>query len=272
MIPEKTREILEEAMKRAGKVLLNHYGIPLEASVKESISSVVTEADLASEHTIIEILESTSEPFNIISEESGYRDHGSAYTWVVDPLDGTSNYAAGLPWFGVIMTLFHEEVPVQAAMYLPVEEQFYWAEKGGGAWRNGAPIRCSGSDELQELLVAYSFDFNSDPGKTEAEMDLMGKLSRKIRNTRSTNSLVDFCYTVDGRLGATINQATRIWDIAAPWLMTREAGGIVTDISGSEIAFNLSKDAIHRNYTIIAAGQGIHSQLMDIINRSKLLP
>ena len=98
-------------------------------------------------------------------------------------------------------------------------------------------------------------------------MALMGRLSRKIRNTRSTNSLVDFCYTCDGRLGAAINQATKIWDIAAPWLLIGEAGGVVTDISGKEILFKLEKGAFDQNYTIVAAGSGVHDHLMDIINR-----
>jgi myo-inositol-1(or 4)-monophosphatase len=267
MIPHKSREILKSAVKAAGTVLLDHFGKPLEISVKENISSIVTEADLASERTIIEILESTSEPCNILSEESGFRDHRSSYTWVIDPLDGTSNFAAGLPWFGVIITLFHEEAPIQAAMYLPVDDLLYYGGIGKGAWRNQDPIRCSKSKDLNELLIAYSFDFNSDPGKTDREMDLMGKLSRKIRNTRSTNSLVDFCYTSDGRLGAAINQTTRIWDIAAPWLLIKEAGGVVTDISGTEILFDLEKGAFDQNYTIVAAASGIHDHLMDIINQ-----
>ena len=95
----------------------------------------------------------------------------------------------------------------------------------------------------------------------------MGKLSKKIRNTRSTNSLIDFCYTADGRLGAAINQSTKIWDIAAPWLIIQEAGGVVTDISGADIDFNLSQEAVTQNYTIVAAGSGIHGQLMGVIHK-----
>ncbi|MCK4748085.1 MAG: inositol monophosphatase [Bacteroidales bacterium] len=266
MIPENTREILESALKKGGTVLLEHFGKPSETFVKESISSVVTEADLASEKVIIEFLGASTEPYNIISEESGYIENHSIYTWVIDPLDGTSNFAAGLPWFGVIITLFHEQVPIQAAMYLPVADQLYYAESGKGAWRNGSPIKTLDSTELTEILLSYSFDFSRDPGKTDAEMDLLSKLSNKIRNTRSTNSLIDFCYTTDGRLGAAINQTTKIWDIAAPWLIIREAGGVVTDIFGSEIQFNLSQDEINRNYTIVAAGSGIHGQIIRIIN------
>jgi myo-inositol-1(or 4)-monophosphatase len=267
MTHEITVEILKRAIRNGGKVLLDHFGRSGKTTVKESISSVVTEADLASEKVIIEVLETAPELYNIISEESGYIDHQSAYTWVVDPLDGTSNFAAGLPWFGVIITLFHERKPIQAAMYLPVEDQLYFAETGGGAWKNGNPVECSRSKDLTEILVAYSFDFSNDPGKTNAEMGILVKLSKRIRNTRSTNSIIDFCYSADGRLGAAMNQATKIWDIAAPWLIIREAGGIVTDFSGSEIEFNLSQGAINQNYTIIAAGSGLHGQLIEILSQ-----
>ena len=267
MNAEKTRGILETALRNGGNILMDHFGKSSDAVVKESISSVVTEADLASEKVIIDNLMKTPEPFNIISEESGYIQNGSKYTWVVDPLDGTSNFAAGLPWFGIILTLFHARTPIQAALYLPMEDQLYYAETGKGAFLNGKSIECNLSSDLTEILVAYSFDFSSDPGKTDAEMKILNKFSKKIRNTRSTNSLIDFCYTADGRLGAAINQSTKIWDIAAPWLIIREAGGIVTDISGAEIRFNLSEEAVNQNYTIVAAGSGIHGQLMSVIHK-----
>lgn len=112
MIPEKSKEILQEALKTGGDVLLDRLGRSNIATIKESISSVVTEADLASEQTILEVLHGAPELFNVITEESGYIDNKSEFTWVVDPLDGTSNFAAGLPWFGVIIALFKGETPL----------------------------------------------------------------------------------------------------------------------------------------------------------------
>ena len=188
---------------------------------------------------------------------------------MVDPLDGTSNFAAGLPWFGVMIALMQEDIPVLAAMYLPVDNQLYIAESGKGALKNGAPIRTTNSRQLDEHLIAYSFDFSHEAGKTKAEMEILSSLSKKVRNIRSTNSLVDFCFTADGRMGAAINQSTKIWDIAAPWLIIREAGGVVTDKSGAHIPFNLSQSAIYQNYPIVAAGAGIHGQLMRIIHKNK---
>jgi len=269
MNPDQTREILKSAFRQAGEELLQHFGNTGTVRKKESISSVVTDADFASERVIIEILETAPVPCNIITEESGFMDKGSAYTWVVDPLDGTSNFAAGLPWFGVIIALFRGNEPLQGGMYLPVEDQLYFTESGAGAWKNDQTIQCSGSKTLSELLVAYSFDFSNDPGKTRSEMELMERLSQKVRNIRSTNALTDLCYTADGRFGAAINQTTKIWDIAVSWLLIREAGGIVTDINGADIEFNLSGDDFNRNYTIVASGSGIHRQIIDIINHKQ---
>jgi len=265
MIPEKARDTLELALKKAGKVLLSHYGAGVKARVKESISSVVTEADLAAEREIISILSEAPGSFNIISEETGILNYGSEYTWIVDPLDGTSNFAAGLPWFGVIIALLHKETPVLGGMYLPLVNDLYMAEKGKGTFKNGEAVRVSTSEHLEEQLVAYSFDFSDIPGKTESEMEILKKLSRRVRNIRSTNSLFDFCYVADGRLGAALNQSTKIWDIAAPWLLIREAGGKISDIDGSEIVFRVSEDAVNLNYTIVASGSSLHGGLIKTI-------
>ena len=265
MIPDKARDILHSALRMSGETLMSHLGRTAAATVKESISSVVTEADLASEKVILDILQSAPDSYNIITEETGYMEGGSEYTWVVDPLDGTSNFAAGLPWFGVIIALLHKEIPVLGGMYLPVYEELYMTEHGKGSWKNGEAIRVSDSAKLEEQLVAYSFDFSDTPGKTESEMAILQSLSKKVRNIRSTNSLVDFCYAADGRLGAALNQTTKIWDIAVPWLMISEAGGKVTDIRGKEIQFDVSAGAFDRNYTILASGAGLHKPLIKTI-------
>jgi len=265
MISENTRKTLDTALKKSGDVLMNHFGKSNKSRIKESISSVVTDADLDSERAIMDILSSGPERYNIITEESGHVDHGSDYTWIVDPLDGTSNFAAGIPWFGVIIALLYHNEPVLAAMYLPADGHLYLAESGKGAWKNGHSIGVSSSSNLEDQLVVYSFDYSPDPLKTKSEMELLARLSSNVRNIRSTNSLYDFCYMTDGRLGAALNQTTKIWDIAAPWLIIRESGGVVTDIDGNEISFDLSSRSFDRNYTIVAAGSGIHPSIMKLI-------
>jgi myo-inositol-1(or 4)-monophosphatase len=255
------KEMLIAGLRHGGEVLLHYFGNISQVRVKDHIGSVVTEADIDAEREIIRILQMDSGPCNFIAEESGHVNNGSPFTWVIDPLDGTSNFAAGLPWFGVIIALLHHEEPVMGGMYLPIDNMLYFAEKGKGARRNDLPIRATEASGLEQVLISYSFDHSDNPGKTEREMELLGRLSSRVRNIRSTNSLIDFCFTADGRLGGAINQSTRIWDIAAPWLVIREAGGEVSDITGRELKLDLSTGSCDRNYTILAAGRRIHPLL-----------
>jgi myo-inositol-1(or 4)-monophosphatase len=266
MISEKTREALKIALREGSRILMDRFGTSIETTVKESNSSVVTVADYESEKRIVEVLTDAEPSFNIISEEAGFIDRGSGFTWVVDPLDGTSNFAAGLPWFGIIITLFNESEPIIGGMCLPVEGTLYLAEKGKGASRDGRPVTTSRSADPGQHLVCYSFDHSREPGKTDREMHLLARLSTHVRNIRSTNSLLDFCYVSDGRMGAALNQTTKIWDIAAAALLIPEAGGVVTDIEGDPIKFDLSEKSLMQNYTIAAAGKDMHRTIMKIIH------
>jgi myo-inositol-1(or 4)-monophosphatase len=158
-----------------------------------------------------------------------------------------------------------------AGMYLPVEDELYFAQKGLGCAKNGNQVRVTDTGELSEMLVAYSFDYSDEPGKTESEMRILRDLSKRVRNIRSTNSMYDFCCTADGRFGAAINQTTKIWDIAGPMLIIPEAGGIVTDISGKRISLDISEKGYAGNHTIITSVSTVHTELLDII-RDRLDP
>jgi len=265
MTRELTRDAITRALHRGGETLLQHFGKTKSIKIKESNSSILTDADLASDKIILSILSDLPEKYNFITEETGYINNHSDYTWVVDPLDGTSNFAAGLPWFGILIALLKGRRPVQAGMYLPIDKQLYFAEKGVGAWKNNEPIRTSKACHLKDALVGYSFDHSMEPGKTTAEARLMNKIAGCARNIRSTNSLYDFCYVADGRLGAHINQTTKIWDIAAPWLVIREAGGSVCDINGQELSFTVTAGRFDRNYTIVVSGPLLQEELLSLI-------
>lgn len=153
-----------------------------------------------------------------------------------------------------------------AACYLPVQNEIYFAEKGKGATKNDKKIIVSAESELKNILAAYSLDFSDEPGKTELETKVIGNLVKNIRNLRGTNCLIDFCYTADGKLGACINQTTKIWDIAGPGLIIEEAGGKVTDILGKQFDFSLNKTNYSRNFTIVCSNKILHPKLIKIVN------
>lgn len=255
-----------KALQEAGKILMSYFGKISEYTVKESQSSIVTKADIESEKKIIELILEKFPDHNTLGEETGYRNRNSEYTWVIDPLDGTSNFAAGISWFGVIICVLKNSVPVMAGCFLPVQNEIYFAEKGKGAFRNGEKIKVSSETELKNILAAYSLDYSDEPGKTEREARILQQLVSKIRNLRSTNCLIDFCYTSDGKLGACMNQTTKIWDIAGPGLIIEEAGGKVTDIQGNQFDFSLSAANYDRNFTITCSNKILHSELIKILN------
>ena len=257
---------IRKALREAGNILMENFGKITEYTVKESQSSIVTKADIESEKKIIEIILEKFPNHNTLGEETGFRNRNSEFTWVIDPLDGTSNFAAGLPWFGEIICVLKNDIPFMAGCFLPVQNEIYLAEKGKGAFRNGDKIKVSSETELKNILAAYSLDYSDEPGKTESEAKVIQHLVSKIRNLRSTNCLIDLCYTADGKLGACINQTTKIWDIAAPGLIIEEAGGKVTDFNGNIFDFSLNEDNYGRNFTLVGSNKLLHPELIKILN------
>lgn len=255
-------DFIVECARAGGVVLSKHFGRVTQVRTKESLASVVTEADLAAEHRLFELIRGRHPQDGFLGEETGWRPGTSGRTWIVDPLDGTSNFVAGLPWFGTMVALVQGGTPVLAALYLPVADTLYTAEAGRGAHCNGTPIHVTEETDLSRLLIAYSLDASADPAKTRRDADLLVRVLDAARNIRATNSLVDFCYTAEGKLGGAINQSCKLWDVAAPWLLVREAGGRVTDVAGQPTAFALDEAAITRTHTLLGAAPAVHDQLL----------
>jgi myo-inositol-1(or 4)-monophosphatase len=259
------QEIIRNALQIGNETLLEYFGRIHTTQVKENQSSIVTEADIRSEQNIVAYIRSQFPEHSIIAEETGFLLQDSTYTWIIDPLDGTSNFAVGIPWFGVLIALLKDWEPVAAGMSLPYFREYYLAELGKGAFRNGEPIRVSPAQSLKEVLFAYSLDYSADPARTQRETDIIFRLVQRIRNLRSTNSAVDFCYTADGRLGGCLNQTTRIWDIAAPYLIVREAGGLLTTAAGAGLDFRSDAGNYDRNFTVLAASPALHPQILALV-------
>ena len=248
-------------------MLLRYFGRTLHVRRKGGHHSVVTEADVAVENFLVRQIRAQFPTHNILGEETGWHDQGSEFTWVIDPLDGTSNFAAGLPWFGVMLAVLQNAQPVMAAVYLPVTDTLYLTEKGRGVRCNGRRMRVSNAKSLRDMLCAFALDPTHDRRETRHNVVLLERLLAHSRNLRMTNCLVDFCSTVDGRLGACLNQKTKIWDIAPFVLMLAEAGGVLTDQNGKPIRFDLTGEPGARNYSVVGGSRRLHRQVMALINR-----
>jgi len=264
VFPEK---IIKQCLREASTILMSKFGKEIEEELKENQSSIVTEMDVAAERKIEHIISSKYPNHSIVGEETGAVMTGSEYTWVIDPIDGTSNYAAGLPWFGTLLAVLQHDKPYAAGAYLPYYDLMYYAEIGKGATCNGDTIQVTQERSLKNVLFSYATDYSVDLEKTKYETDLLYEVIQNVRNIRATNCLIDFCYVADGRFGGNINHSTKIWDIVAPYLIIKEAGGVMTELDGSDIEFDLNIDNYLRNYAVIACASHLFEPIMGMISK-----
>jgi myo-inositol-1(or 4)-monophosphatase len=261
------KDVLIAALQTAGTELLKVFGTQIESTQKESQSSIVTKADLKSDALIVKIISDKYPDHNILSEEGGFRNRGSEYTWVIDPLDGTSNFASAIPWFGVLIALFKDSSPIMGGAYLPVTDQLFIAEKGKGAFRNGVQIYLDKNKTLKNSLVAFAVDYTDNTEELDNSLSIYRNLVLSARNIRATNCLVDFLNVSEGKFGACINLFTRIWDIAPLGLIISEAGGKLKDISGSEVNYVFNEGTMEQNFPVMAGSESIINEILrDVIN------
>lgn len=257
------KELLISALRNSGRLLLDYFDKPLTELRKESQSSIVTEADLGSERNIIKLIRGSYPGHNIISEECGYSYKGSEYTWIIDPLDGTSNFASGIPWFGVLIALLKGSTPVMGGAYLPVQDILYFAEAGKGVLRNGESLPVLKSKALKDSLFAFCVDYTEDTAFLNHGMELYKFIVKSSRNIRSTNCLIDFLYVAEGKFGGVLNLYTKVWDIAALGLIISEAGGTMLNIDGNKIQFSIRQEIIDENFPVVAGSAGIVQLLLE---------
>jgi myo-inositol-1(or 4)-monophosphatase len=257
------KQTVISALRVSGSTLLNYFGNAVEFKVKESQSSIVTEIDLKSDSIIVGMISERFPDHNLISEESGFLDRNSRYTWVIDPLDGTSNFASSIPWFGVLITILEESIPIMAGAYLPVPDILYFAEKGKGVTANGRVLRLPERPELKNSLIAFSVDYTDDELLLNHSLGIYKNIVKSVRNIRSTNSLVDFLYVAEGKFGGCINLFTKIWDISGLGLIVSEAGGVLKDIEGNELSFIPDENISEKNFAVMAGHGSILDELIN---------
>lgn len=260
------KNLLISALKVSGETLLEYFNKPIEHRLKESQSSIVTEADLESEKIIIALIRERFPSHNIIAEESGLINNNSEYTWIVDPLDGTSNFAAGIPWFGVLISVLKNNIPFMGGAYLPVQDQLYFAEAGKGVFRNGEPLPLIKDKPLKESLFAFCVDYTEDTAFLNRGMEIFKFIVKNSRNIRSTNCLIDFIYVAEGKFGGVLNLYTKVWDISGLGLIISEAGGIMMMVDGNAVQYNVSEDLIEENFPVIAGSLQVVETLKKVIN------
>jgi len=265
----KISDFIAQTLEIAAEIANQNFGQVSETTKVNDNNQVLTETDLAIGKHIIEQIQATFPEHNIIDEEAGVIDKKSQLTWVVDPIDGTSNFAAGLPTYGIMIGLLDGATPIAGGIALPAFNQLFMAEKGNGATCNGKKIKVSDKTKILSTLVAYGIDGHQEaPQKTIAETQVLAKIILTIRNLRTTNSAYDMAHVSNGKYGAYLNQTTKIWDNVAFQPIIEEAGGIVTDFWGQPIDYSNPLTKVETNFTICAGAPTIHQALQNIIHSS----
>lgn len=231
---------------------------------KTSDVDLVTEYDHKAEALIVGRLREQFPEHGIVGEEgsqfAGSGDQG--YRWYVDPLDGTNNFAHRIPHFAVSMGLFQADQPVLAVVHDPMRGETYWAERGGGAFRNGQPIKVSEAPTVGRAILAsgFPYDRHHDPVDNIAQMALFLKRCQGFR--RFGAAALDLAMVASGSLDGFWEFKLSPWDVAAGVLLVSEAGGTVTRIDGSPLGYPTEK--IH----LVASNGHLHEEMLDILRPS----
>ncbi len=255
MVSEKSAML--RASRESRRILRRMFWEEYETGFKDR-QNIVTSADRESERRIIEILEKVFPDYNILSEEKGRIEKGSEYTWVIDPLDGTTNFRMKNPFFCSAIALARGKEIVMAVVNSPFLKEEFFAEKGNGAFLNGKRMRVSGNG-MEEAVIAYCSIGERRSIEVSAKA-LVELRSRAVDVRRIGAGELELSYVAAGRLEAfyMLNLKSP-WDVAAGSLIVREAGGKATNLYGKE--WNLGDS------DIVASNGVVHKEILDVLQK-----
>ncbi|MBI1803029.1 MAG: inositol monophosphatase [Ignavibacteriae bacterium] len=252
-------DIAIEAARSAGKYLKQNLGRVRQIRLKEGEEkNLVTEIDKGSEEIIIDTIKKHFPVHDILAEESG-RKHGrtSEYRWVIDPLDGTTNFTHGFPVFCVSIALERKGEIILGVIYDPNFDEIFTAEQGKGAFLNGKKMSVSRIDSLTKSLLVTGFPYNITKNPDHAVEHFVNFLMRAQAVRRMGSAAIDLAYVAAGRYEGFWEVALNPWDMAAGALLVTEAGGKITDFSGNPFS-------IYRK-EILASNGLVHDEMMQVL-------
>lgn len=251
---------LQEIARSAGQILRSRFGEVHSIHHKGTID-IVTEADAHAEEYILDQIRKRWPDHRIVAEESGSNHKQSPYCWYVDPLDGTVNFAHGLPIFCTSIALALEGKVMLGVVYDPIHDEMYHARAGGGAWLNQEKLSVSNTPDLIHSLLVTGFPYDISTSERH-NLDHYSRFTLQTQGVRRLGSAaLDLCYIASGSLDGYWELDINAWDVAAGILLVEEAGGIVSSISDGPI--DLSE-----KIAILAANPNIHS-VMDSLLRDE---
>lgn len=242
-----------KAAKKAGEIIINNLGFMIKEDIEvKSVSDYVTRVDKEAEEIVIDIIKKAFPEHCFLAEESAQKAKTGDYCWLIDPLDGTTNYIHGFPVFCVSIALQYQGKIVLGVIFDPVKNELFTAEKGKGAFLNNLKLQVCHLDSLEHSLLATGFPFRSKELLDEY-LTLFKNLFFKVSGIRRAGSAaLDLAYVACGRVDGFFELGLNPWDVAAGSIIISEAGGIVSDFRGTEdylLSGNIlagSSETIHR--------------------------
>lgn len=250
-------KVAEKAAREAGKVLIDHLGKVKEVEYKAK-NSLLTEVDKLSEGLIIEIIKSNFPSHDFFAEESGRDKKTSSHVWIIDPLDGTTNYAHTYPVFSVSIALEIEGVIRLGIVYDPVRKELFSAELGKGAYLNQDEIKISAATTVEEGLLCTGFTHEKEWMVDENLRHFENFIRRSRAVRRDGSAALDLCYVACGRYDGFWELGLHAWDTAAGLLILKEARGRITDFSNSEFTIYGEE--------VLATNGIIHDEMISILS------
>ena len=261
-------EFIKKIFLESSRIASKNFGNVSSISTKTGDNNqVLTETDIAVGKHIVSEVQSTYPTHNIIDEEAGVVDKKSDYTWVIDPIDGTSNFAVGSPQYGIIIGLLYQDKPMAGGVALPFYNEIITAEKNKGAYCNGKRLKVSAEQNLLSSLVAYAIDGHQEnPNLTHEECKTLAHIVLAVRNIRMAGCIFSAIMVANGKYGAYLNRTSKIWDVVGQHIIVEEAGGICTDFFGKPMDYSNPLTRMNTNYTFCVGAPLLHEQLQKIIH------
>ena len=257
---ERARQVACEAAESVGEPLRELHGRVEDVTYKTDKSDIVTEADQQANRIITTVIENEFPDHAILSEESEYREGASSYTWVIDPLDGTGNFAHGNPQYSVSIALLDGETPVMGVVYVPETDELFHAVAGGDAYQGDTRITVTDRDRLDESMLLSGWDPNGD---------FLTHFYARTQGVRALGSAaLSLCYLASGSADGTWEYGTYPWDVAAGIVIARAAGAQITDRDGDP--YSVTFDAEGRK-ELLGSNGSLHPALLSHLQESEEL-
>ncbi len=250
-------QIAKKLAHDAGKMALKYQEKGFKTEWKGSHVNLVTDADKACEELIIKTIKRNFPDHGILSEERKELEGSGEFKWIIDPIDGTSNFAHGMPIFAVSIAIVHKGKPIIGVVEIPALKESFWAKQGLGAHIGDRRIQVSKVGAIQDSLLATGFPYKRDARyqKNIELFDAFYKPSHGIRRMGSAS--IDLCFVACGRFDGFWEYDLEAWDIAAGKIIVEEAGGVVTNMDGSTLNPKLKN--------ILASNGLVHTEMIELI-------